>query len=336
MTIKKSIVVTSIASSTAAMREIAVGAKQNSYDCIVVGDAKSPPKFEVEDCQFVNIQDQLESGFTLADQCPQNHYARKNIGYLIAIKQGSQFILETDDDNIPRPDFFSTGAKQQSAPILHGAGWVNVYRYFSDKKIWPRGFPLEHIADAVEPLGHFPEMEVTCPIQQGLADVDPDVDAIYRLLTPESTCFAQGRNLALGKGSWCPFNSQNTAWWPEAYPLLYLPFYCSFRMTDIWRSLIAQRVAWENGWCILFRGATVYQERNQHNLLADFQDEVPGYLNNAKIAHALSKLELSPGQEAIPENLVRCYHLLVDMGLVGKQELRLVNAWLDDMAAISF
>ena len=79
--------------------------------------------------------------------------------------------------------------------------------------------------------------QVDCPIQQGLADENPDVDAIYRLVLPLPVQFETGRRIALKRGVWSPFNSQNTAWWPDAFPLLYLPAYCSFRMTDIWRKL---------------------------------------------------------------------------------------------------
>ncbi|MHC4265647.1 MAG: STELLO glycosyltransferase family protein, partial [Planctomycetota bacterium] len=68
------------------------------------------------------------------------------------------------------------------------------------------------------------------------ADDNPDVDAVYRLTQRLPLTFRKDRRLALGNGSKCPFNSQNTTWFPDAYPLLYLPAYCSFRMTDIWRS----------------------------------------------------------------------------------------------------
>src|SRR5438270_335676 len=78
--------------------------------------------------------------------------------------------------------------------------------------------------------------EIYCPIQQGLADENPDVDAIYRLAFPLPLTFRTDRRIALGGSAWCPFNSQNTTWTREAFPLLYLPSYCSFRMTDIWRS----------------------------------------------------------------------------------------------------
>jgi hypothetical protein len=37
---------------------------------------------------------------------PSKHYARKNLGYLIAIKNGAEIIIETDDDNIPEKNFW--------------------------------------------------------------------------------------------------------------------------------------------------------------------------------------------------------------------------------------
>ena len=34
-----------------------------------------------------------------------NHYCRKNLGYLFALQQGADCILETDDDNMPFSNF---------------------------------------------------------------------------------------------------------------------------------------------------------------------------------------------------------------------------------------
>jgi hypothetical protein len=144
--------------------------------------------------------------------------------------------------------------------------------------------------------------------------------------------FRRDRRVAFAEGSWCPFNSQNTTWWSDAFPLLYLPAYCSFRMTDIWRSFVAQRVAWEQGWSVLFHEPTVRQERNEHNLMRDFRDEVPGYLHNDSIREALAALKLAPGVERLGENLLTCYECLVEMSLVGREELPLLSAWLEDLA----
>jgi hypothetical protein len=195
---------------------------------------------------------------------------------------------------------------------------------------WPRGLPLDAVRQEVPALDGLPVSEAVCPIQQGLADGDPDVDAIYRLLLPLPLTFRPGVALALGRGSWCPFNSQNTTWWPEAYPLLYLPSYCSFRMTDIWRSFVAQRIAWVNGWRILFHSPTVAQDRNEHNLMRDFEQEVPGYLGNARIATVLAGLPIEAGASQIFENLVRCYRALVNGGFIDAKELSLLDCWIAD------
>jgi hypothetical protein len=112
---------------------------------------------------------------------------------------------------------------------------------------------------------------------------------------------------------------------------MYLPAYCSFRMTDIWRSFVAQRIAWTNNWSVLFHEPTVWQERNEHDLMRDFRDEVPGYLHNKSICEQLGKLSLRSGMENLGENLQVCYEKLVSMELIDRKELELVAAWLDDL-----
>jgi hypothetical protein len=221
--------------------------------------------------------------------------------------------------------------RQQARAVTTG-DWVNVYKYFSKTHIWPRGYHLENILDplpAPEALS-----EVYSPIQQGLADDNPDVDAIYRLTLPLPIKFDQHDSIALGANTVCPFNSQNTTWFKEAFPLLYLPSYCSFRMTDIWRSFIAQRIGWTCGWSILFHSSTVRQERNDHSLMKDFDEEISGYVNNARIVAALRALSLKEGAEHIPNNLMQCYQELVEIGVIGKEEMTLVQAWLTDISTM--
>ncbi len=330
-----SVVVTSISAPNSALAEMAARCKER--DCLfwVVGDVSSPSSFYLDGCRFLSIQDQIETGFRSATLCPLRHYARKNIGYLAAMRAGAQILVETDDDNFPTFEFWRPRRRAWEAPVVANAGWVNVYKYFSPAQIWPRGLPLDAVGDPLPPFHSLRPANCICPIQQGLADSNPDVDAIYRMVLPLPLQFNRIGALALSPGSWCPFNSQNTTWFREAFALLYLPASCSFRMTDIWRSFVAQRIAWENGWSVLFHDATVRQQRNDHDLMRDFADEVNGYLHNRRIAEVLGSLTLRAGLLAIPGNLLRCYEALVRMGLLGKQEIALVEAWNADVGELA-
>jgi hypothetical protein len=332
---KIALVVTSIAPPNAALKALARGCLEQGFDFFVIGDETSPPVFELEGCRFYGLAEQRELPLRFALMCPKRHYARKNIGYLVAMRERATVIIETDDDNIPVQKFWEERTRRQVVRLVSNAGWVNVYRYFTEANIWPRGLPLDKIQAAIPQFDSLSQEEMDCPIQQGLADENPDVDAIYRLALPLPQSFRKNVSVALGNGSWSPFNSQNTTWWRDAFPLLYLPAYCSFRMTDIWRSFVAQRIAWAQGWGILFHEPTVWQERNEHNLMRDFKDEVPGYLNNSAICEALGKLSLKPGLDKLNDNLRICYEELVRMGVVGEQELDLVEAWIADLEELS-
>lgn len=328
------LVITSIANDKhPVLRLFAKETLSHGVEFIVIGDTKSPEEFNLDGCDFYSIGRQESLKFELAKILPVKHYARKNLGYLLAISKGAEQIIETDDDNFPIEGFWRNRSKLVDAHLLSNKGWVNVYKYFAENHIWPRGFALENIQD------NLPELEKTmfveCPIQQGLADENPDVDAIYRLIMPLPIKFNKGNNIALGKNSICPFNSQNTTWFKEAFPLLYLPTYCSFRMTDIWRSFVAQRIVWTCGWPILFHQSTVYQERNDHHLMHDFQDEITGYINNSQIMKCLNGLELKEGIVNIPYNMMLCYKVLIESGYVGEQEISLLEAWLKDIQSFS-
>ena len=328
------LVVTSIAAPNKCLQALAEGCRREGYNFIVIGDAASPSDFQLDGCNFYSLNDQLRLGFKFAHECPERHYARKNLGYLIALRDGAHRIVETDDDNLPYPAFWTISADGSPAPTVSGAGWINIFRYFSSANIWPRGFPLELVRQLPPDFESLGSAVNDCPISHGLIDNDPDVDAIYRLTGNLPQMFTNNRRVALREGSWCPFGSQNTTWSAKTFALLYLPAYCSFRMTDIWRSFIAQRIAWANNWSVLFHEPTMYQERNTHNLMKDFRDEVPGYLHNAQLCSALEKLDLPAGEEQIPQNLRTCYRQLVAMDLIDPKELNLLDTWLDDLNSL--
>lgn len=302
---------------------------------VVIGDVKGPVSFSITGAQFISRESQRDLSFRLERLLPENHYARKNLGYLVAMQMGADCIYETDDDNRPL-DTWRIRKRAVDAQVATGSGWVNVYRHFLDEIIWPRGFPLDQVRESGGDIS-FTEnaaVHLSAPIQQGLTNGSPDVDAVWRLTIDKEITFNNRPSIYLPKGAWCPFNSQSTWWWRPAMPLMYLPSHCSFRMTDIWRSFVAQRCLWALGSGLIFHPPEVYQDRNVHNLMKDFEDEIPGYLGNNSIVDLLDKISLEPGARSIKSNLTKCYEMLCRAKYVGAEELKLVDAWCRDVSEI--
>ena len=301
---------------------------------IYVADRKTPRLEKTSTIQPLDLEMQARLGFALYEHCPFDHYARKNLGYLLAMRQGAHFILDTDDDNY---------IEEQHAKILDYSGLyrsvraeagpsrqVNVYSHFTPSFIWPRGLPLSAVHNkGVATKVERPDGEVC--VWQGLVNGDPDVDAIYRLLHgPEIDIqFDQGLPLVLSCNTYSPFNSQNTLWTRRAFPLMYLPSTVSFRYTDILRSFIAQRCLWAMDCRVGFVGTNARQERNEHNLLKDFKDEVPCHLTVEEVTSLLDGIRLN-GDPC--HDLGVCYESLLGEGIVQERETLAVSAWLRDVA----
>jgi hypothetical protein len=325
------IVITTINRPTEAIRHIS-GLTRLGWRAVVIGDTKTPSDWDAEGIEFLSVERQKEVFGGIADIIPFRHYSRKNLGYLYAISNGARLILETDDDNYPYPSFGVGIEPKVRGRLISGTGWVNVYSYFTDEVIWPRGLPLEAIhSRGIVEKGDF---EAVCPVQQYLADTDPDVDAIWRLVFKEAVDFRKDeRPVLLSRNSWVPFNSQNTVFFSEAFPLLYLPCHVSFRMTDIWRSFVAQASLWVHGLTLSFHPATVMQKRNVHDLMKDFADEVPGYLENKRIGAVLEGASrgIAGNASSIADTARALWMSLIREGIVPEKEAGIIDAWFGEI-----
>jgi hypothetical protein len=326
----KALVITTIQAPTPAMYKYRDMLLDQGWIIIVIGDKKSPPNYDLPGVDYLNIEKQKELFGDLASLIPLNHYSRKNLGYLYAMSKGAEAIAESDDDNIPYDDKYPNFLPVQvKVPTVEAKGSVNVYSYFTDKKIWPRGLSLDKIKTLVgrtDPV----EREVTCYVQQGLADLDPDVDAIYRLTVSDGdVVFDPGLKLALSEHCYSPFNTQNTLFYKPAFPLMLLPIGVSSRVTDILRSYIAQRLLWFLGSSLLFLSPSVYQLRNQHNLLMDFNEEIPLYTKTDELVNLLESFE-SDGNDAC-SLMQKLYTYLNQKGFLSEIELRLCELWVKEV-----
>ena len=204
---------------------------------------------------------------------------------------------------------------------------MNVYKYFSDAHVWPRGFPLEYVSRPEVPSLR-PPAERRVGVWQFLANKDPDVDAVYRLTSNAQIDFKKEIAFSLDPHTYAPFNSQNTVWHRSAFSFMFLPAFVSFRFTDILRGYVAQRCLWLFKSHLAFGPATVYQERNPHDFLADFESEIPCYLGVRRLVQALESLTDS---DLGGNPLDRCYSALAEAGIVTAEELALCDSWLKDV-----
>ena len=323
----KFIVITSIFPPSEAVRKFA---SLPDWQLIVVGDKKTPENWELKDVIYLGPKQQTELGFETSQHLPWNHYCRKLIGYLYAMKLGAKLIADSDDDNLPYEDWPRPPDEASDFKILSGPKFTNIYKYFTDEFVWPRGLPLEYILEKESAKAVRAKQNVG--VWQFLANGDPDVDAIYRLTNNKPITFKDSEPVILDKNTISPFNSQNTLFKKEFFPLLYLPAYVTFRFTDILRGLVAQPLLWDQGHRLGFGGATVFQERNPHNYLKDFESEIPVYLHSEKVVDISNRVLESNAGAPLTNNLVAVYAALKDEGIVTDQELILLRAWLQDVS----
>jgi len=324
--LKKYIVITSIYNPTEA---IYVLSEFKDYQLIVVGDKKTPEGWHCNNVDFISINQQALSDFKLAKVLPYNHYCRKMLGYLKAIKEGADYIIDTDDDNIPKKNWGGVEFAGLYDCIPVNEGFVNVYQLFTNQKIWPRGLPLTLINTDFNLNKKLIKKKCNVGIWQGLADGDPDVDAIYRL-TSDTPCYFEERSpVVLSKGTISPFNTQNTIIRKQLFSLLYLPTYVTFRFTDILRGLIAQPIMWLYDYELGFFNATVIQKRNPHDYMKDFVSEIPMYQYCENVIELVSK-SISRS-ESIENNLFNAYESLLKNDIICKDEMVALESWLIDL-----
>lgn len=325
-TITRYIIITTIQPPTEAVIKFA---KVKGSRLVVAGDKKTPAPWKCAGVDYLSPSSQEKLGYKIIKRLPWNHYCRKMAAYIHAAKSGAEMIVDTDDDNIPLrswkfPDFSGSFDTVCAKP-----GFINIYKLFTKQHIWPRGLPLDLVNGATHEV-KTARKHAKIGVWQGLADEDPDVDAIYRLTINKPCYFKKRGPLVLPAGVVAPFNTQNTIFRKELFPLMYVPAFVTFRFTDILRGLVAQPIMWAAGYRLGFTTATVIQKRNPHDYLKDFESELPCYRYCAELP-GLAAAAVRAGR-SVPCNLQAVYAALHKRGIVEARELRLLDAWLKDIA----
>ena len=158
---------------------------------------------------------------------------------------------------------------------------------------------------------------------------NPDLDAIYRIVVPSSNNFNVKKNFKSIHlhNFYHPFNSQGTLWRKEYLKLAYLPTFCSFRMTDIWRGYIAQNILYKHDIAISFEKPILFQKRNLHDIFDDFMSEYNGYSEIFDVLDTIALVKYG----SMKEMLMESYEKLIKLKIItDKRELILLEAYLDN------
>ena len=221
-----------------------------------------------------------------------------------------------------------------------------------DSPSWPRGLPLSHIKRSShrshELYGRSRVISLSASrigIVQSLANIDPDVDAMYRLLMPIPFNFpkqiplsrSHRPNIKLLKvpdRSYAPYNAQATLHSYSALWSLLLPVTVHGRVSDIWRGYIYQRLAKDLGLSLVFSSPVVTQVRNVHNYLADFDSEQALYRKTDRLIEQLSELTLTG--PSLPSRMEALYVYLYEHGYIELADVELCQQWLSALISVGY
>ena len=274
------IATTTINSPTQALKKFA---KNNNCKVIVALDKKSKP-FKLKNTIVLTTDCQAKKWPKLSRLIGWNCIQRRNFAILEAFERGAEIVALIDDDNIPYKNWFEEiylYKKIRSKLVSINRKVFDPVGFTNHKNLWHRGYPLELINKRKYKIKG---TKLIMPdIQAIFWDGDPDVDAITRFIfAPE--CKFKRKYFPFHSNKISPFNSQNTLLKRKVIKDYFL-FPHVGRMDDIWASYYVTSKKYK----VIYGEPTVYQNRNVHNYLTDFKNEIVGYKNNLKLIDDLYK-----------------------------------------------
>lgn len=264
----------------------------SDWELIVMGDAKSPDEYKLTNGQYFTWQEQFKKYPDLSRILGPNSVSRgRLLSYLEAVKQGADIIATVDDDNIPLDNWGKdiVVGKEIEAVIYEPSSLAfdPLYPYYNKSgNMWHRGFPLELLQHSFSNCLSKTVKKVVPAVQSNLWNGNPDLDAIYRLcyFNPEHFSFEEFKYIDdsnlnyYGTNVFSPVNTQNTIIDARhIYKLPHVPFVG--RVEDIWGGYMLQNEFKDTGFNgVIYGPPTVFQRRNEHDLMNDFRSELKGYM----------------------------------------------------------
>jgi hypothetical protein len=292
---KKVIVTTTINPPTKAVKLFQA---MKEWELVVIGDLKSPKDYNLERGVYMDPAAQEKYDKELSDAIGWNCIQRRNFGLLIAHDMKADIVAVVDDDNIPLAGWgenlfigqeIEVNYYETDLPAFDPIGATNY------PKLWHRGYPLQLLSK--RNYGTKTRKRVRADVQADFWNGDPDIDAICRMeYAPE--CDFDPAAFPIASNKLSPFNSQNTFLAGNVLNNYFLYPHVG-RMDDIWAAYYVQAKDCR----VVYGKASVFQDRNVHDLTRDMRQEYLGYENNMSIVQELprnpeSLLAYLPGRAA--------------------------------------
>ena len=286
----KYIVTTTINKPTIATRKFCKIADEKGWMFVVVGDTKTPHSSyydlheQYSNFIYLHPDDQEVLYPKLSETIGWRSIQRRNIGLIYAYDQGAEIIATVDDDNIPYNNWGDDVVVGQYKEIdIYYHETYNVFDPLSPtsyNNLWHRGYPIELVPNKNN-IKYKGKDSREILIQADFWDGDPDIDALCRLSKMPICKFENFE--PFGSDNISPFNSQNTFLHRSV-----IPYYAVLphvgRMDDIWVAYIVQKYFPGS---VVYNKATVYQDRNEQDLVTNLENEIIGYRNTLKLINDL-------------------------------------------------
>lgn len=274
-----------IATTTINTPSLALRKFANNKKCkLIVALDKNSKRFKLKNSIILTTKFQEKKWPKLSKLIGWNCIGRRNFAILKAYEMGANVIALIDDNNIPYSNWFNkiyvnkkinAYKVEINKPVFDPVGYTN------HKNLWHRGYPLEMVHNRkYKRLGQ----KVIIPdVQASFWNGDPDVDAVNRVIFSPN-CYFKKNYFPFFSSKISPFNSQNTLISRRIVKDYFL-FPHIGRMDDIWASYYIASKKYK----IVYAEPTVYQKRNKHNYLTDFNLEILGYQNNVELLRQIKK-----------------------------------------------
>lgn len=273
------------------------------WDLVVIGDLRTPSGYTLDRGIYVGPEEQEKYDRALSDAIGWSCIQRRNFGLLWAHDMQADIVAVVDDDNIPLPGWGENLLIDREvevdryiieAPVFDPIGATN------HSQLWHRGFPLQLLSSR-DYTTRSREL-VMADVQADFWNGDPDIDAVCRMEHAPECKFDQAF-FPMTADKPAPFNSQNT-FLAARHLSDYFLFPHVGRMDDIWAAYYLQA----KGATVVFNAASVYQERNPHDLTRDMRQEYLGYEHNLNLIRDLAE-DAEAITSYLPGRAVRAFEL---------------------------